>query len=283
MIVRLPAEERGSEAELGRFIVRGPGGGESRSSEAAEIERGRAYEEIRRTDGRRVLNVTADIVPGAAQAPAACSPTCRKGLLADAAARLPGARRLRSRASSATCASPSAASGRASFSRCFVLFAMLAVPFRSYLQALMVMLAIPFGIVGAVVGHWLMRYELSFISVMGMVALAGRGDQRQPRSSWTPPTAAPRGHGPAGHAMARAPVRRFRPMLLTSLTTFFGLAPIIFETSIQARFMIPMAISLGFGILFSTAITLVLVPAFYTIVEDIRQAFRRRFPVAAAE
>jgi len=140
-------------------------------------------------------------------------------------------------------------------------------------QPLIVMVAIPFGIIGAVLGHLLMGYDLSIMSMMGIVALAGvvvndalvlvdYSNQR-------------RHEGMNAHdAVCAAGVRRFRPVLLTTLTTFGGLAPMIFETSRQARFMIPMALSLGYGILFATLITLILVPSLYLIIEDVGRLFR---------
>jgi len=149
-----------------------------------------------------------------------------------------------------------------------VIYALLAIAFRSYVQPLIVLLAIPFGIVGAVLGHIALGYDLSLISLMGVIALSGvvvndslimidhanrhRGDRS------------------AFDAILHAGLRRFRPIMLTTLTTFGGLTPIIFEKSLQAQYIIPMAISLGFGILFATAIILVLVPCIYLILEDVR-------------
>jgi multidrug efflux pump subunit AcrB len=147
------------------------------------------------------------------------------------------------------------------------IYAMLAMPFRSYSQPLIVMVAIPFGIIGAVIGHIIMGYSVSIMSMMGIVALSGvvvndslvlidyANNLRRNEGI------------DAFTAIHQAGVRRFRPILLTTLTTFGGLAPMIFETSRQARFMIPMAISLGFGILFATSITLVLVPCLYMILD----------------
>ena len=136
------------------------------------------------------------------------------------------------------------------------------------------MTAIPFGLIGAVIGHQLMGYGLSVISLMGMLALSGivindalvliDYANRQRLAGAT-----------AREAIIMAATRRLRPILLTTLTTFFGLAPMIFETSLQARFMIPMAISLGFGIVFATGITLGLVPCFYVIVEDMKAGLAR--------
>jgi multidrug efflux pump subunit AcrB len=160
------------------------------------------------------------------------------------------------------------------------IYFLLAVPFRSYSQPLIVMVAIPFGIIGAVLGHIIMGYDLSVMSMMGIVALAGvvvndslvlvdysNGRRNEGLSAYD--------------AVCAAGVRRFRPILLTTLTTFGGLAPMIFETSRQARFMIPMALSLGYGILFATAISLILVPCLYMMIEDAHRLFRRQ-PVTSA-
>jgi multidrug efflux pump subunit AcrB len=136
------------------------------------------------------------------------------------------------------------------------------------------MVSIPFGIVGAVIGHIIMDYNLSIMSMMGLVALSGvvvndslvliDFTNRLRRKGLAP-----------FDALCQAGIRRFRPIMLTTLTTFGGLAPMIFETSRQARFMIPMALSLGYGILFATFITLLLVPSLYLILEDIKAAWSR--------
>jgi len=148
-------------------------------------------------------------------------------------------------------------------------YALLGIPFRSYVQPLVVMMSIPFGILGAVAGHLLMGYSLSIVSVMGVIALAGVVVNDALVLIEYANRLKAGGLSPA-EAIHRAGVRRFRPILLTTLTTFGGLAPMIFETSRQARFMIPMALSLGYGIVFATAITLLLVPCLYLVVEDVR-------------
>ena len=153
-----------------------------------------------------------------------------------------------------------------------VIYAMLAVPFNSYIQPMIIMISIPFGIVGAVIGHLLMGFSLSVMSLFGVVALSGVvvndslvlidfANRKQKAGLVAHP------------AVRQAGIHRFRPILLTSLTTFGGLAPMIFETSRQARFLIPMAVSLGFGIMFATLITLLLVPCLYLVVEDIKRLF----------
>ena len=152
-----------------------------------------------------------------------------------------------------------------------VIYSLLAIAFRRYIQPLIVLVAIPFGMVGALIGHIMLGYDLSLVSVMGVIALSGvvindsliMIDYANRK----------RGDSDAREAICQAGVRRFRPILLTTLTTFGGLMPLIFEESLQAQYIIPMAISLGFGILFSTAIVLVLVPCLYLILEDIQSRF----------
>jgi len=267
VMVRLPESERRSEYDVEELLVRTPGGGEIMLREAASVHRDRAYTEIQRADARRVLNVTADVVPGVANAEKVLADLKRE-VLPDLTARHPGLTfslegQQRDRQESMV-------SLRGGFSLAMiVIFAMLAVAFRSYIQPVIVMLAIPFGIVGATLGHLIMGYELSLMSMMGIVALAGVvvNDSLVLIHA----TNEQRGKGASPFdSITAAAVRRFRPIMLTSLTTFFGLAPMIFETSVQAQFLIPMAISLGYGILFVTVIALILVPSFYMIVEDVK-------------
>jgi len=154
------------------------------------------------------------------------------------------------------------------------MLALMAIPFRSYVQPLVVMVAIPFGIVGAVFGHLIMGFDLSLMSMMGTVALSGVvvNDSLVMISAINEY----RADGMAvTEAVHTGGVRRFRPIMLTSLTTFFGLAPMILEKSVQAQFLIPMALSLGFGIMFATFITLGIVPAIYLIVDDAERAVGR--------
>ena len=152
------------------------------------------------------------------------------------------------------------------------IYGLLAVPFRSYLQPLIVMLSIPFGIIGAIIGHVLLGYGLSIISLFGIIALAGVVINDSLVLVVTANAIRETRGISSGEAVSLAGARRFRPILLTSLTTFFGLTPMIFETSLQARFLIPMAISIGFGVLFATVIILVLLPASYVILEDLDHA-----------
>ncbi|MCG2732021.1 efflux RND transporter permease subunit [Pseudodesulfovibrio aespoeensis] len=147
------------------------------------------------------------------------------------------------------------------------IYALLAIPFRSYLQPLIVMSAIPYGIVGAVAGHVLMGLPMTILSMFGIVALSGVVvNDSLVMIDYI--NRAREGGTPLHQAVMEAGVQRFRPILLTTLTTFFGLLPMILEKSVQAQFLIPMAISLGFGVVVATTITLVLIPASYTILED---------------
>jgi len=149
---------------------------------------------------------------------------------------------------------------------------LLAIPFKSYFQPLIVMSIIPFGIIGAVIGHWIMGKDLTFMSNLGMIALCGvlvndslvLVDYINKK----------RAKGMAAmEAVLTAGAARFRPVMLTSLTTFFGLMPLLLEKETQAQFLIPMAISLGFGIIFATFITLLMVPVNYIILESIKTYF----------
>jgi len=151
---------------------------------------------------------------------------------------------------------------------------MLALPLRSYTQPIVVMSVIPFGLIGSIAGHWFMGYSLSMLSIMGILALSGvvvndslvlvDAVNKQRKAGIA-----------LYEAVLNAGVIRFRPIILTSLTTFFGLMPLLLEESTTAQFLIPMGISLGFGILFATTITLVLVPVNILVGDDIRQVFAR--------
>jgi len=157
----------------------------------------------------------------------------------------------------------------------FVIYGLLAIPFQSYLQPVIVMSVIPFGIIGAIGGHWIMGMNLTILSMMGMMALVGvvindslvlvdyiNKKYREGTMSLM-------------DAVLTAGVARFRPVMLTSLTTFIGLMPLLFEKSTQAQFLIPMAVSLAFGIIFATFITLILVPINYVVIERMRLAYER--------
>ena len=161
----------------------------------------------------------------------------------------------------------------------FGIYALLAIPTHSYLQPLIIMGVIPFGVIGAVVGHWLTGHAISMMSVMGLIALSGVVVNDSLILVDYVNRAVARG-GDRHQAVVEAGVRRFRAIILTSMTTFFGLAPILMETSVQAQMIVPMAISLAFGILFATVITLLLVPCLYVILEDLDRWWTSREPGA---
>ena len=270
VMVRLPESERTSAHDIENLMLRTRAGDDIPLSVAANVHRGRAYTTINRVDGRRTSNVTADIDKSQGSAGKVLASLTQKHL-PELQSRYPGLgfefggeRKHRNEALGAL--------GSGFSMAMMVMFALLAIPFRSYVQPAVVMSAIPFGIVGAVWGHVAMGFELSIISMMGIVALSGVvvNDSLVLVDAANNKRAEGVSHFEAIHF---AGARRFRPILLTSLTTFLGLAPMIVEPSVQARFLVPMAISLGFGILFSTVIVLGLVPSFYMIVEDIRAVF----------
>lgn len=266
--VRLPLTERRREHSIETLMLRTPSGAEIPLTEAATVSRSRAYERILRLDGRRVMHVTADLLTDVTDAETVLR-ELRDGVLAELQREHPtllysfeGEQREQREAFGA------ALSGFAIV--LLVIFGMLAVPFQSYRQAIVIMCSIPFGLLGAIVGHLLMGYQLSFVSVMGMMALSGVVINDGILLSDAANRFVSEG-ATLAEAMVRAPVRRLRPVLLTSLTTFFGLAPLIVERSLQARFMIPMALSLGFGILFSTGVSLLVLPCLTLVIEDLRR------------
>ena len=269
VMVRLPRDERTSEYNLEEMILRTPGGSEIPLREAVNVKRGRAYTTIDRRDGRRIVTATADVRPRSKAG--LILKSVKSEILPELQRKYPGLT-FSFEGRQADRRESTQALLRGLMMALIVIYAMLAVPFNSYIQPVIIMLSIPFGIVGAVIGHLFMGYSLSVMSLFGVVALSGvvvndslvliDFANRKQRA------------GLARHqAVREAGIHRFRPILLTSLTTFGGLAPMIFETSRQARFLIPMAISLGFGIIFATLITLLLVPSLYLIVEDIKKLF----------
>jgi len=269
--VRLPRTERDTQASLENMIVRTPAGQEVPLREVVIMKRGRAYTSITRREGRRIVTVTADVVPRD-QTPQMLS-ALRKEILPSVLKKHPGLTysfegREAERRESVT------GLLRGLLLALLMIYVLLAIPFKSYTQPLIIMTAIPFGIVGAVLGHLMLGFSLCILSLFGVVALSGVVvndslvliDFANRK----------RAEGLSMHdAICAAGVQRFRPIVLTTLTTFFGLMPMILERSRQARFLIPMAISLGFGILFATFITLVLIPALTLALEDFAN-FRKR-------
>lgn len=267
VMVRYPESERKSIGDLERMRIRTPSGAEVPFTQAAYVEEGRGYSAINRTDRKRVVNITANVDSKTANAEEILT-ELNGTLLQELKSDYPGlSYNLEGEEKERR---DSLGSMKRGFAMAlFAIFAMLAIPFRSYSQPLIIMAAIPFGIVGAILGHLIMGYNLSMLSLFGLVALSGVLVNDSLLLIDYINTKREEGMD-AHQCVLEAGRRRLRPILLTSLTTSLGLTPIILETSVQAQFLIPMAISLGFGILFSTGITLFLIPSLYLILEDIR-------------
>jgi multidrug efflux pump subunit AcrB len=274
VMVRYPVEERRSLGNLENKRIRTARGIAIPFSAAAEASLGRGYSTIQRTDRRRTINVTAEVDETRANANellADITENVLPPLLDDhpgVTYSLEGEQRDQNEALESL---------RSGFLLALlIIFALLAIPFRSYIQPLLVMGVIPFGIVGAIWGHVVMGLNLTILSFFGIVALTGVvvNDSlvlvdfiNRLRASGLS----------IQEAIREAGVARFRPIILTTVTTFAGLTPLLLERSLQARFLIPMAVSLAFGVVFATFITLILVPVSYQILEDIKGFFSRSF------
>ena len=269
VMVRLPEHERRTAHTVEQLMLRTDRGGEIPLFQAAAVERGRAYTEIRRREGRRIIAVTADVDESTATTSTIMAEVLNREL-PRLMQQYPGLSYALEGEELAIQESLEAL-GLGFVFALLGIYGLLAVPFRSYVQPVLVMLSIPFGAIGALLGLMLFGYNLSMISMLGIIALSGVVINDSLVLVVTANTIRTTQQLSASEAISRAGTRRFRPILLTSLTTFFGLTPMIFETSVQARFLVPMAISLGFGILFATIIILVLLPASYLILEDLKQ------------
>ena len=280
VLVRRPEGERVSEFDVQELLIVTPHKTRVSLREVATITRGRAFTTIRRRAGRRTVTVGADVVPigKTPQIKAELDESILPALRRDFPGLTTGYQGRQKRFLEGM-----VALGRGFLIALFVIYFLLAIPFRSYVQPLIVGLAIPFGLAGAVLGHMVLGYNLSILSMMGAVALSGVVvNDSLVLVEYANRLRREQGLGALDAALAAAQ-RRFRPVVLTTLTTFGGMAPMIFETSRQAKFLIPMAISLGFGIVFATLVTLVLVPTLYTLADDIRRFFLRllgRGPIA---
>ena len=266
--VRLPLAERRSEYGFEQLIVRTPQGGEMPLGQAAWVERGRSYTSIERVDGRRTITVTADVDQSVGNAQEVNGELVAR-VLPELMREIPGLTWSFGGVQKEQ-AEIFESLGQNGLLAVLVMFGLLAIVFRSYIQPLIIMSAIPFGFVGAVLGHLIFGYDLSLMSMLGVVALAGVAVNDS--LVYVDAINVYRREGMAPVAAAiEAGARRFRPILLTSLTTFAGLMPMLLETSMQARFLIPMAISLGCGVMFATFTTVLLVPSIYLMIEDVRR------------
>ncbi|WP_018983963.1 efflux RND transporter permease subunit [Salinimonas chungwhensis] len=267
--VKLPREEREQQSTLDNFILMTPSGQEVPLMDVVDVKEGESYSSLDRRDGRRVITVGMNVEP-----PGAVNQVLdaiKQQALPELLQSYPGLT-WTFRGSQAEMRESTSSLWVGFSMAMFVIYSLLAIAFRSYLQPFIVMLAIPFGAIGAVAGHVLFGYDLSIVSLMGLVALSGvvvngaliMVDYANRRAAEVP----------VYDAILEAGVRRFRPIALTTMTTFGGLTPIILEQSRQAYQLIPMAISLGFGIVFATAIMSIIVPCFYLILEDAKMMWR---------
>ena len=280
VMVRYPRDERRSLGDLENMRIRTPSGGEVPFSVVAQVESGFGFASITRVDRNRSVNVTAAVDPATASAGSVIS-DLRERVLPEVLAEYPGVF-FSFQGVQAEQAETLASLRRGFLLAMLLIYMLLAIPLRSYLQPLIIMAAVPFGVVGAIWGHLLMGLDLSILSVFGLVALTGvvvndslvmvdfiNGARRD----------APEETEANGlqRALLEAGAVRFRPILLTSLTTFVGLAPLMLERSTAAMTLVPMAVSLAFGVLFATFITLILVPAIYLILADSQYVLQRAF------
>ena len=269
VMVRLPENERLAASHIDELMVWTPTGKEMPLREAVQVRHGRAYTAIDRHNGHRNVQVTANVNPKSKAG------EIINDLKATELPRLirqyPGLQY--SFEGQEAAVAESMGSLKLSFLfAVMAIYALLAIPLRDYILPLLVIVAIPFGIIGAIFGHLLLGLDLSIVSLLGIVALSGvvvndsmvlidHARKLQADSPQQTPA----------ETIKIAATERFRPILLTTLTTFAGLTPMILETSRQARFLIPMAISIGFGVLFATLITLVFIPSLYLVADDFRQ------------
>jgi multidrug efflux pump subunit AcrB len=271
VMVRFPRDERDSVGYMDNMRIRTPGGGRVPFHAVAEVELGESPTTIRRFDRERAVRVSAEVDKENYEPGKITSDILEKEL-PEVLARYPGVRhRLSGASQSAQEVQQDLIKG--AFFALFLIYALMAIPLRSYSLPLIIMSVIPFGTIGAMVGHWILGIQVSMMSFFGVIALAGVvvNDSlilvdfvnRERRLGV-----------PLIQAVMDAAKKRFRAILLTSLTTFFGLIPIVLETSLQAQIVIPMAASLAFGILFATVITLFLIPALYMILDDFKKWWR---------
>ncbi|WP_434355588.1 efflux RND transporter permease subunit [Parasalinivibrio latis] len=271
VMVRYPSDQRRSLSHLESMMIRTPDGIALPFSSAANMELSESFVSINRIDGKRAVSVTANADKTQVE-PGKIAAEISKEFLPTLPTRFPGVTvSLEGETEEEQKAIFSLAQGF--FFALFTVYALMAIPLKSYTQPLIIMSVIPFGVIGAVVGHFLLGLSMSVLSMMGIIALAGvvvndslilvdfvnRARREDGVDKQT--------------AVVEAGCYRFRAIMLTSLTTFFGLVPILLETSLQAKIVIPMATSLAFGILFSTLVTLILIPVLYIVMDDFRRFF----------
>ncbi len=273
VMVRYPASERRSLGDVEQMRVRADDGTEVPFSAVARASLSTGFSTIRHVDRRRVVTVTADVDQAVANANEIVA-DLRRGPLDEIFAAYHGVQ-WSFEGEQAEQREFLAAMGLGFVVVMVVIYALLAIPLGSYLQPFIIMSAIPFGLVGAAWGHVLLQYDFTMYSVLGLVALSGV----VVNASLVLVDAVNKRVADGAEiedAVQEAARSRFRPILLTSMTTFAGLTPLMLETSMQAEFLIPMAISIAFGVVFASCITLFLVPSSYLVLQDVARLFQDR-------
>ena len=274
VMVRYPAQERKTLGHLENMMIRTPQGNAVPFSTVAAIEKGESFSAINRVDGKRAITVLASVDKTQAE-PSKIVSEIQKDFLPVLAQKyqkisttLDGASQDEQEALFTMM--------QGAFFALFSIYALMAIPLKSYSKPLIIMSVIPFGFIGAVMGHMLIGIPLNILSLYGILALSGVVVNDSLVLVDFTNKARAQGLSIRDTAI-EAGCSRFRAIILTSLTTFIGLAPIMLETSLQAKIVIPMAVSLAFGILFATFVTLILVPSLYVILEDVKKYSGRLF------
>ncbi len=272
VMVRYPIEERKSIADLENMRIRTPDGTEVPFSSVAEVLFGKGYSSISRLDRERTVTVSADIDQDNVE-PHEIIRDVTSEFIPSLLSRHPGVNYGLEGASQEQ-ADFLVDLGIAFIAALFLIYALIAIPLHSYSQPLIIMSVIPFGLIGAVFGHIVMGMAISMFSMFGLIALAGVVVNDSLIMVDFINKARLEGM-PLRDAVLQSGTARFRAIVLTSFTTAAGLTPILFETSSQAQYVIPTAISISFGIVFATVITLFLIPSLYMLQEDGLAAIRR--------
>ncbi|MEL7023477.1 MAG: efflux RND transporter permease subunit [Pseudomonadota bacterium] len=265
VMLRYPEAQRRSVDDLETMLVVTPDGDRVPFGDVAEVEFGSAYSSISRQDGVRLVTVSADIDTDIAQ-PGMVIGSVSATVIPEILSRHPGVE-YQLEGASLEEQEFIRNLGVAALAALFLIYALIAIPLKSYSQPLLIMAVIPFGFIGAMLGHLILDMEVSMFSCFGLIALAGVvvNDSLIMVDFINK---AREGGAPIERAVVESGKARFRAIILTSITTAIGLVPIMLETSAQAQFVIPMAVSLSFGIIFATMITLVFVPVLYMLQRD---------------
>ena len=273
VMVRYPRNERSSVGSLENIRIRTANGGEIPFTQVATYTLQPSFSAINRVNGERAVTITA-AADKATVEPGKVVGEMQKKVIPEITAKYEGVTGELDGASQDEIDAQIELMKAGVFAL-FCIYALMAIPLKSYSQPLIIMSVIPFGLVGAVVGHMVLGLSMSIMSIFGLVALAGVVVNDSLVMVDFVNRAREEGLS-VRQAVSQAGAQRFRAILLTSLTTFVGLAPIVLERSLQAKIVVPMAVSLAFGILFATIITLVLIPALYVILEDVKGMFRSK-------